>query len=105
MASSKRPVRSAVLIFLRTLLGVERKDLAESARMKESTIDDYERGKREPGLPALESLASALGVSGVLLEEALALAEGVLDGETSDVWVGPILISAARMRQASEFGE
>lgn len=105
MARSKRPVRSAVLFFLRTLLGVERKDLAEAARLKESTIEDFERGKNEPGLPALERLASALGVSEVLLEEVLALAEGVRDGSSSDVWVGPILVSAAQMRKAREFGE
>jgi tetratricopeptide (TPR) repeat protein/DNA-binding XRE family transcriptional regulator len=106
MARTKRPIRSAVLFFLRTLLGVERNDLAEAARLKESTIADFERGKNEPGLPALECLASALGVSEVLLEEVLALAEGVgREGATSDVWVGPILVSAARMRNAREFGE
>jgi transcriptional regulator with XRE-family HTH domain len=104
MARSKRPLRSAVLSFLRVVLGVERKDLAEATGMKESTIEGYERGKHEPSVAALERLTSAMGVSQATLEDLLATAEEVLDGRASDVWVGPILVSATRMRRSREFG-
>lgn len=65
--------------FFRTQLGITQKELAERCDVVESTIRNYELGKRYPDYNMLNSLAEALGVSYYsLAEPQLNAAAGVL---------------------------
>lgn len=65
--------------FFRTQLGITQKELAERCDVVESTIRNYELGKRYPDFNMLNSLADALGISYYsLAEPQLNAAAGVL---------------------------
>lgn len=65
--------------FFRTQLGITQKELAERCGVVESTIRNYELGKRYPDYDMLNSLADALGVSYyALTEPQLNAATGVM---------------------------
>lgn len=47
----------------RQALGLTQAQLAEKAGVIQQTIDKWERGERNPGVPSLKKLAAALGCS------------------------------------------
>jgi transcriptional regulator with XRE-family HTH domain len=52
---------SLVLALLRTVRGWSQKELADAARVRPSTLSDYERGKKTPSPAMLERLTSVMG--------------------------------------------
>ncbi|HTQ78745.1 MAG TPA: tetratricopeptide repeat protein, partial [Thermoanaerobaculia bacterium] len=106
MARSGKPVRSAILGFIRELLGVHQDDLAAGSGYTRSWLEVLERGRKgEPGAEVLERLTTTMGVSPATVGRLLAVSEEMLAPPPAEEWRGPVRFSAAQIRRTREFGE
>jgi transcriptional regulator with XRE-family HTH domain len=64
------PEIGPIIAVLRTSLGWFQVDLARAAEVPPSTISEYESGSRQPELPTLQKLVSAMGMDLAALERA-----------------------------------
>ncbi len=99
-----RPIRSLILRLVRELVGLTQQELGDTAGYQKSTISYLERGKETPSEASTERLTSALGVSPSTLNELLAIAGEIREGETEGRWIGPVFLSGEGWRRAWELG-